>query len=64
MTNLPHYHRFLKRNGYPIPADPRDVVHTLRAIMRVRFPCGWSDHYKRHGGVLLSGVEQNRPDGE
>lgn len=36
MTNLNHYHRFLKRNGYPIPADPRDVVHTVRAIMRVR----------------------------
>lgn len=93
MTNLTHYRKFLRNNGYPIPADPRDVVHTVRAIMRVRFPCGWresfgvktrlctlphkshkmcvnqntgcgdkcerSDHYKRQGGVVLSGVEQN-----
>lgn len=61
--NLNHYRRFLKNNGYPIPADPRDVVHVVRGIMRVRFPCGWSDHYKRQGGVVLSGVEQNEPDG-
>lgn len=59
MTNLTHYHRFLRANGYPIPADDRDVVHTVRSIMRVRFPCGWSDHYIANGGVLLSGVEQN-----
>lgn len=64
MTNLNHYRRFLRNNGYPIPTDDRDVVHTVRAIMKARFPCGWSDHYKRYGGVLLSSVEQNRDDGE
>lgn len=62
--NLTHYKKFLRNNGYPIPADDRDVVHTVRAIMKHRFPLGWSDHYKRHCGVLLSGVEQNEPDGE
>lgn len=62
--NLRHYRRFLKNNGYQIPADDRDVVHTVRAIMKARFPLGWSDHYKRYGGVLLSGVEQNEFDGE
>lgn len=32
--NLRHYKKFLTANGYPIPDDPRDVVHTVRAIMR------------------------------
>lgn len=60
MRNLNHYRKFLRANGYPIPADDRDVVHTVRAIMKVRFPpLGWSDHYKRQGGVVLSGMEQN-----
>lgn len=59
MRNLNHYRKFLRNNGYPIPADDRDVVHTVRAIMRAMFPLSWSDHYKRQGGVLLSGVEQN-----
>lgn len=36
MNNLRHLRRFLKSNNYPIPADDRDVVHTVRAIMRVR----------------------------
>lgn len=61
---LRHYRKFLRNHGYPVPADDRDVVHTVRAIMKVRFPCGWSDHYKRQGGVVLSGVEQNINDGE
>lgn len=64
MQNLNHLRRFLKNNGYPIPADDRDVVHVVRAIMKVKFPLGWSDHFVRQGGVLLSGVEQNEHDGE
>lgn len=57
--SITHYKKFLRAHGYKIPADPRDVVYVVRAIMRVKFPCGWSDHYKRQGGVLLSGVKQN-----
>jgi len=63
-VNINHYRRFLKSNGYPISADDRDVVHTVRAIMKVRFPCGWRESFVASGGVLLSGVEQNKPDGE
>lgn len=61
--NLRHYKKFLAINGYPIPADDRDVVHTVRAIMRVRFPPrGWRESFTEQGGVVLSGVEQNKGD--
>lgn len=32
--NLRHLRRFLRINNYPIPTDDRDVVHTVRAIIR------------------------------
>ena len=60
MNNLTHYRRFLRINDYPIPADDRDVVHIVRAIMKHRFPCGWRESFVASGGVLLSGLEQNR----
>lgn len=65
MNSLRHYKKFLAANNYPIPADDRDVVHTVRAIMRVRFPPrGWRESFVANGGVLLSGVEQNKPNGD
>ena len=61
-SSLIHYKKFLKSNGYPIPADDRDVVYTVRAIMKYRFPHGWRESFVESGGVLLSGVEQNEGD--
>ena len=58
--NLRHYKKFIKSNGYPIPADDRDVVYTVRAIIKVKFPCGWRESFVANGGVLLSGMEQNK----
>ena len=60
MNDLRHYKKFLAANNYPIPTDDRDVVCTVRAIMKVRFPCGWRESFVANGGVLLSVMEQNR----
>lgn len=60
MTNLNHYRKFLRAHGYPIPADDRDVVHTVRAIMRVKFPCGWRESFLASGGLLTNSMEQNK----
>lgn len=62
--NLNHYRKFLRKNGYAVPGNDNDVIYRVRAIMKARFPCGWSDHYKRHGGVLLSSIEQNLTNGD
>lgn len=65
MTNLTQYRRFLRNNGYPIPADPRDVVHTVRAIMKARFPCGWREHADKYGSTIIhapNGEFLNEPD--
>ena len=61
MTNpLRHYKKFLRKNGYAIPPDDRDVVYRVRAIMKVRFPCGWRESFLASGGVILHSPKQEK----
>ena len=61
---MQHLRNFLHANGYKVPDNDNDVVHIARALMKVKFPRGWSDHFIASGGVLLSGVEQNKGESD
>lgn len=64
MQELNHLRNFLRKNGYKVPDNDNDVVHIARALMKVKFTCGWRESFVGQGGVLLSGMEQNKPDGD
>ena len=50
---MQHLRNFLHANGYKVPDNDNDVVHIARALMKVKFPCGWRESFEKYGRVVL-----------